>query len=63
MVHLQSAARDGDGDGGDGSTSYIHPVSPRTFSLHQHSEIEHISICMLTLQNKSLKKECRLLDV
>ena len=37
MVHLQSVARDGDGDGDDGSTSYIHPMSPRTFSLHQHS--------------------------
>ena len=55
MVYLQSVARDGDGDGDDGSTSYIHPMSPRTFSLHQHSvtiKIKHISICMLMLQTK-----------
>ena len=50
LVHLQSVARDGDGDGDDGSTSYIHPMSPRTFSLHQHSKIQHI--CVLMLQNK-----------
>ena len=46
------------------NTSYIHPMSPRTFSLHQHSVTTHFHLHVNVAKQKSKEGPgCRLLDV